>query len=196
MSPAQRTGSLVLLTAACLAGVAAASPDHLIIQDDIPFPPGCVGLPQPPQPEWEPNSYQKLQEEFTVEGVQYQPKDRRYLWTLRTRKTYPGPLGIAEKKFRDDLETAYEKVAFSGFFYDRERRKVGQSLVFFISGERGDDDRFLIFADLSTANMELVAARILVTQVERPEEKKLPPDGKKDGKDDKKDGLGPKIPPM
>ena len=102
---------------------------------------------------------------------------------MRTRDPYPGALGVAEKKLRDNLDEAFKDVVFVGFFYDADRRKVGSSQGYFLSGERDADGRFLVCADLNTANMELVAARTVVTQVERP---KLD--------EDKKDKKGPKLP--
>ncbi len=138
-------------------------------------------LPAPPVV-WEPATYTRLQEVFDVEGNSFDPGDRRISWRLVTKKTFAGPVGLAETKVREALDEAYKKEVFCVFFYDAEGRKVGSGDVFLLIGERRADDRFAIFASVNTINTELIAVRGLITLCERaalPGLPKLNGEGKK-----------------
>ncbi|MCI0459044.1 MAG: hypothetical protein L0Z62_18970 [Gemmataceae bacterium] len=120
---------------------------------------------------WDPPLLERLQKEFTITGPSYSMRDRRLSWVLRTKKPYPEELGDAETKLQDALNAAVGKnKLLCAFFYDGEGRKVGLQQVFLSAGERGPDNRFLVFADLNVANAEAITTRVVITLCERPED--------------------------
>ncbi len=140
--------------------------------------------------QWDGPAARKLQEEFVVESARYVPEERRFSWTLRTRRSFPGELAEAEKKLGETLATAWKDTGFSAYFYDGQGRKVGIGEIFFQIGERRLDNTFSVFADLNLHNADLIATRAIIVLSERP---RLPEPPTKDGKDGKngKEGKQP-----
>src|SRR5881394_3504001 len=123
--------SAVALLAAALAAVLT-SPKNRARAEDVDCAP--LGWQIASNTTWDPLAFDKLLTDFTVESARYSPADRRITWTLRTKKTYTGELGIAERKLRDALEDAFKKTYYCAHFYDAERRKLGSGEVFFVPG--------------------------------------------------------------
>jgi hypothetical protein len=152
-----------------------APPEAGFVPPEAVFAPeGCVPGGIASATTWDPLAFEKLTRDFIVESARYSPADRRITWTLRTKKTYPGELGVAERKLGDFFEDLFKKTFYCGNFYDAERRKIGTGEIYFTIGERGEDDRFLVFADLNVTNVEAITARIIITLCERPPEVKAP----------------------
>src|SRR5262249_40596669 len=115
------------------------------------------GAPAPVPVEFEPVTADKLREKFTFEGDSYDPGDRRRTWRLVTKKSYTGPLGVAEGKLLTDLDDTLKKEVLCVFFYDAGGKKVGFGDVFLTPGERLADNRFAVFASVNLVNTELIA---------------------------------------
>jgi hypothetical protein len=142
--------------------------------------------------QWDPKTYQKIQEEFIFESAAYSPENRRFTWVLRTRRSFPGTPEEAEKKLAEVIQATYAKdkktdIGWCVYFYNHEGRKVGVGEIFFLTGERRPDNTFTIFADLSLLNADLIATRAVVTICERPKEEEEK-EKKEEGKDKKKNG--------
>src|SRR5262249_60564986 len=109
---------------------------------------------------WDPPVEERLLKEFTVTGPNYSPKDRRLSWMLRTKKTYPNELGLADAKLQKALAEAVGPTnILCALLYNSDGRKIGLAQVFLSAGERQPDNTFVVFADLNVANMEVLATR-------------------------------------
>jgi hypothetical protein len=198
MSIMSRSIAAVLLVAAlALGGQELAAPRACA---DCPeFTPACGPFVSPlgGNIQWDPTTLQKLQEEFVIESSAYSPENRRYTWVLRTRRSFPGTHEEAEKKLGEVVLATYGKdIGWCVYFYNDEGRKVGVGEIFITTGERRPDNTFVLFADLSLLNADLIATRGLVTLCEQKpyqwEEEgkgaKRPKDEKNGKKKDEKNG--------
>jgi hypothetical protein len=180
----KRLPAAALLTAALFVAANTGQAFHHHCPGLAPFPDGpvwgppfalwpddCDGLEggaRGPVPvEFEPATADKLREIFTFEGDTYTAGDYRRTWRLVTKKTYSGPLGVAEGKLLDDLDDTLKKERLCVFFYDAGGRKVGFGDVFLTPGERLADNRFAVFASVNLVNTELIAVRGVITLCER-----------------------------
>jgi hypothetical protein len=167
MSIKSRTLAAVLLTAALgvlLQGLAgprarAHGPEFTRLCGPEVFPLGS-------NIQWDPPALEAFSKVFVVETTRYSPEEHRVSWTLRSVRSYPGPLGKAEDDLGEALRKATKGALFRALFYNDEGRKMGDGQLFIVPGERRPDGTFTAFADLSLRNAELIASKAVITLFE------------------------------
>lgn len=131
-------------------------------------------------PAWEPAVHNLFSPYFSVLGMQFDPEEKTFSWTLRTLKPFPGPLGLAERDLEKDLAKIFAKGYPTAYYYDEKHRKLGENLLNLTIGERAHDDHFLCFVDLPASPLFHLACRIVVTvkPIDEGLDKSLPRNGK------------------